>query len=162
MRIDDTYEIMIDGTVINRNTGRVLKTCLVGSGYKALRLGVGRKFYIHNLVANAFLPAPTEEGLVIDHIDRNKLNNHASNLRWVSKSINSINRSVEVKPRASNKSGHHHIKVILAPRQINPTFAVVFNTKDFKHYSAHKTLEDAIEKRDSILENVQTAESPAA
>ena len=151
MRINDTYEITIDGEVLNNKTKRVLKTHLSGAGYKTLRLGVGKHHYIHRLVANAYLPAPTEEDCVIDHIDRNKENNHASNLRWVSRSVNARNRGIEMKAR-KGAVGEHHIKTILSKRQVNPTFAVVYNCSDFKHYSIHKTLAEAIEKRNSLLQ----------
>jgi HNH endonuclease len=157
MKINDTYEITIDGTVINTKTGRILKTHVSGSdykegkGYKTLRLGKGKHYTVHRLVANAFLPAPTSEGCVIDHIDRNRQNNHASNLRWVSHKENMGNLSVETKPRASNKTGNHHIKTIMTKRQKTPTYAVVFCSKTIKHYSIHKTVDDAIKKRNLIL-----------
>ncbi len=150
MKINDRYEISIDGVVINTKTKRILKTHLAGAGYETLRLGKGKHHYIHHLVAKAYLPSPTEEECVIDHIDRNKLNNHASNLRWVSRSVNGTNRGIEMKARTSNKQGEHHIKRIMTSRQINPSYALVYNTKDFKHYSLHKTLEEAIEKRISL------------
>ena len=151
MKINDTYDISIDGKVQNIKTKRILKTFLSGCGYETLRLGVGKHHYIHHLVAHAFLPSPTDEGCVIDHIDRNKLNNNASNLRWVSKQINSINRTKEAKARPTNKHGEHHIKVVMADRQKNPTYCVVYNTSEFKHYSSHQTLEEAIKKRNSLL-----------
>jgi hypothetical protein len=42
----------------------------------------------HRLVAETFIPNP-EEYEVIDHIDRNKSNNHVSNLRWCTQFENS-------------------------------------------------------------------------
>ena len=41
-----------------------------------------KKAYIHHLVAEAYLP-PKEPGQEIDHKDRNKKNNKASNLRYL-------------------------------------------------------------------------------
>jgi hypothetical protein len=152
MRINDTYEVTIEGEVINSKTKRVLKTTLAGSGYKSLRLGAGKHYYVHRLVATAFLPAPTSEKCEVDHIDRNKLNNHATNLRWVSREANMSNLNIEQKPRASNKHGEHHIKRIMTNRQVTPSYAVVYDTKHFKHYSLHKTLEEAIEKRNSLFQ----------
>ena len=152
MLINETYDISIEGKVTNLKTGRVLKTFLAGKGYECLRLGVGKKYYIHSLVAKAFLPQPTSENCVIDHIDRNKLNNHASNLRWVSYSENSTNRTIEIKPRKNNKSEHHHIKKVISKRQKNPSYIVVFSGKRLKHYSCHSTIEEAIKKRDTIIE----------
>ena len=151
MQINDTYEISIDGKVQNIKTNRILKTHLSGAGYKSLRLGAGKHHYIHRLVATRYLPAPTSEGCVVDHIDKNKLNNHASNLRWVSKSVNSRNRSFETKARSSNTQGEHHIKRVMTKRQITPTYAVVYHCSEFKHYSIHPTMEQAIEKRNSLL-----------
>lgn len=42
------------------------------------------KEYIHRLVAETFIENPNNLP-EIDHIDRNKKNNHVSNLRWISK-----------------------------------------------------------------------------
>lgn len=43
---------------------------------------------IHRLVATAFCDGKSEEKNIVDHIDRNTYNNHASNLRWVSQREN--------------------------------------------------------------------------
>lgn len=45
---------------------------------------------VHQLVYDAFI-GPIPEGMVIDHIDRNKLNNDVSNLRAVTQSENQHN-----------------------------------------------------------------------
>lgn len=55
----------------------------------------GRKFMVHQLVAEAFVgPSPGPE-FTIDHIDRNTLNNHADNLSWATKSDQNKNRSLK-------------------------------------------------------------------
>ena len=54
------------------------------------------RMYLHQ-----FLIGKTTPGQVIDHIDRNPLNNCKNNLRVVNRSINSTN----AKPRIENKSG---------------------------------------------------------
>ena len=46
---------------------------------------------VHRLVAKAFVEGETEEFKFVDHIDRDKLNNLPSNLRWVSNSGNQRN-----------------------------------------------------------------------
>lgn len=47
---------------------------------------------IHRLVAEYFIPNPNNYDEV-DHIDRNKQNNHISNLRWVTSSMNNLNKN---------------------------------------------------------------------
>ena len=47
--------------------------------------------YVHKLVAAAF-HGPCPEGMVVDHIDENKLNNHANNLRYLTRCEN-VSRS---------------------------------------------------------------------
>jgi len=67
----------------------ILKGVPDSHGY--LRVKIVRKILIHHLVAYAFL-GPRPEGLQIDHIDRNKLNNKADNLRYCTRSKNIKNR----------------------------------------------------------------------
>lgn len=90
--IDDRYEISDDGLVLNRITGRILSPENDRRGYYRVNL-YGKHQKIHRLVAKRFLPAPTEEGLVVDHIDRDRMNNCAENLRWVTLKVNSANRT---------------------------------------------------------------------
>ncbi|CAL6044636.1 Conserved_hypothetical protein [Hexamita inflata] len=53
----------------------------------------GAQFYVHKLVANAFLGmCPT--GFEIDHIDRTRQNNCLENLRYVSRSDNLKNKTI--------------------------------------------------------------------
>lgn len=64
---------------------KVLKNNVMKIGYCRVTLtkdGKQEQFYIHRLVADAFIPNPN--GLnEIDHIDANPKNNRVSNLRWV-------------------------------------------------------------------------------
>lgn len=57
--------------------------------YRVLLFNDGKykNFYIHRLVAAAFLPAP-EPGLEIDHINGDKFDNRSANLQWISSSKN--------------------------------------------------------------------------
>jgi hypothetical protein len=89
----DRYEVSNTGLVRNRDTNRVLRSYSNGWGYLnvALHHDGHRKSNqrVHKLVATAFLG--DSEGRVVDHIDRNKTNNHVSNLRYVSYSENNRN-----------------------------------------------------------------------
>ena len=71
------------------NIERFLKGTDAGNGY--LRVQIDKKLIlIHHLVAYAFL-GPRPDGLVIDHFDRNSLNNKANNLRYVTYTENNRN-----------------------------------------------------------------------
>lgn len=79
---------------VKRNE-KILKGGLMGTKqlYKGVSLrknGTQKTFLIHRLVGEAFLER--NEYNEIDHIDRNKLNNNVSNLRWVSSQLNNRNR----------------------------------------------------------------------
>lgn len=64
-----------------------------GKGYLAVTLVNGarstsRRFYIHRLVALAFLPNKSPENLQVNHINGNKADNRAVNLEWATCSDN--------------------------------------------------------------------------
>lgn len=50
------------------------------------------KFFVHRLVALAFIGPPPEGKLTVDHIDRNRQNNTAPNLRWASHEEQTANK----------------------------------------------------------------------
>ena len=74
------YRINKDGTktlcAVNR-TGHNKKYCTVS----CMIDGKQKHFYVHRLVAEAFLPNPLDLPLV-SHIDGDPTNNHVSNLEW--------------------------------------------------------------------------------
>ncbi len=75
----------------------ILKPFMCGSGYQEVILkinGQRKPKLIHRLVADAFIPNPTNKKEV-NHKDGNKFNNDYTNLEWVSSSEN-IRHSYDV------------------------------------------------------------------
>ena len=93
------YEVNCDGTKIrNARSKRCLK-CFKKSHnsrteYWCTQINIGgkiRKVFLHKVVAECWLGAKPE-GYEVDHIDRNSLNNHWTNLRYVTRSEQMLNR----------------------------------------------------------------------
>jgi hypothetical protein len=53
---------------------------------------VHQHFLIHRLVAAYFLPKPSSKQTIVGHLDYNKLNNRANNLKWMTVEENSIHQ----------------------------------------------------------------------
>ncbi|MEB6640876.1 HNH endonuclease [Aeromonas caviae] len=89
------YEINYDTQEIrNIKTQKILKAVVGKSnGYLKVSLYVGKRVQtieVHRLVAKTFLQQPTDgKRYVVDHIvDGDKLNNHPSNLQYITQSEN--------------------------------------------------------------------------
>lgn len=88
-----SYEVSDQGRVRNAATLHVLRPHRAGKSGNYLRVHLGRggrNRMVHRLVAEAFIgPAPTYEPHDVDHLDGDPANNAVTNLRWLSKSLNS-------------------------------------------------------------------------
>jgi len=92
------YKISDDGKVLNQK-GLILKPHHDKDGYERVSLcknGEKRNHFIHRLVAINYIDNP-KGYKQIDHINRDKLNNEISNLRWISQSGNMRNRKMKKK-----------------------------------------------------------------
>ena len=80
------YEITENGEVINIHNGhkRVLQPNT--KGYLRVMIN-GKNLFVHRLVAEKYVPNP-ENKPQVNHIDGNKLNNHYTNLEWVTNQEN--------------------------------------------------------------------------
>ena len=73
-----------------KNGYQNLKGSIQNRGYRYIQLnrdGKRLNFLFHHYVAKLFI-GERPDGLVIDHIDRNKLNNNVSNLRYITHQVN--------------------------------------------------------------------------
>jgi hypothetical protein len=77
------YEISSEG----RLRKYIPAKCVFLNGYLTVGITQNQKRTIHSLVAEAFI-GPRPKGLVVNHIDHNKLNNHPSNLEYITQSRN--------------------------------------------------------------------------
>lgn len=114
------YSVNENGDVRNNKTGRILKQYTHSCGYKTVMLG--RKtspLYIHRLVASAFIENPNNLPQV-DHINGDKTDNRAENLRWVTASENALGYGY--KSRIENRK-----KKI---RATNGVETIIFNSRD--------------------------------
>ena len=115
--VDDfeDYEVSNYGNVRKVSTGETLRQSIY-KGYSRVDLFKNWERYdmvqktidVHRLVALTFIPNPLNKRIV-DHIDRDKLNNHIDNLRWATHSQNGMNRSAP-KSNKSSQTGVHYDK----------------------------------------------------
>jgi hypothetical protein len=137
------YEVSSTGLVLSHNTGGILSPLTHHNGYLSVMLSnplIGTKrIGIHRIVAISFLENP-ENKREVDHIDRDKTNNHVSNLRWATHSENQQNTGVSCDNKLGIKNIHYNkikdryiYKKIIEGKRITKSFL---------------TLEEAIKFRD--------------
>ena len=88
----ENYEASNLGNVRNKKTGRILKPSMTKSGYMVLCLRNENKtkcFNLHSIIARTWVDNDNPKiNTEVHHIDHNKSNNRADNLKWVSRAEN--------------------------------------------------------------------------
>lgn len=139
----ETYSVSTLGRVRNDTTGkfRILRANKQ-TGYLMVMLYKKCKFkgfYLHKLVANAFMSNPKGKAYV-DHISGDKLDNSLKNLRFATPSENGMNKII----RSNNTSGVPGVSFIKTTGKWRAR--INLNQKEIRlgHY---KSFEDAVKAR---------------
>ena len=119
LKVFECGKVLVLGT--HKNKGEYYeKKCFLRKGYKNLQLcfeGKQKHYKIHRLIALAFLGLDIDNPKkVIDHVNRNKLDNQVSNLRLVSNQENQFNRNAKGYYKRGNK---YEAKIQLNGKQIH-------------------------------------------
>lgn len=88
--LNGDYAVTIDGDVISIKSNKSLRSHDNGHGYKTVCLcidGKPKTYYVHRLVASAFVENPNDYPEV-NHIDEDRGNNRAENLEWCTSKYN--------------------------------------------------------------------------
>lgn len=89
--------------------GRILKPCKTKNGYLHVNLskdGKTQSYYVHRLVATAFIENPNNYKEV-NHIDEKPINNELSNLEWCDRKYN-CNFGTRNKRKGESMRGEKH------------------------------------------------------
>jgi len=155
---EDSYIISNYGEVFSLKRKWVTKTIQLKQttlkiGYKAVALHAGGKqntTYVHALVGNHFVGERTGN-LSFDHIDRNRINNRADNIRLATPSEQILNQSI----RKDNKLREKNITY--NKYKTGQEYYILTITRNkklliFKQYNLKKyTLDYVIKVRDEFL-----------
>lgn len=143
-----TYEINEEG-IVRRCSDKYELVCEIRKGYKSVHLykdGKGKHVLLHRLLAQAFLPNP-EHLPTVDHLNRNKLDNSLENLKWETRTGQNLNRGRYVQ---KNNTGEPNITYT----QRDNAFVVQLQKNFVRYKKNFRTLEDAIEYRNTILQSI--------
>lgn len=114
---------------------------IVGNYYKVSLYS--RQYFVHKLVASAFIPNLDNKPCV-DHIDTNSLNNNVENLRWVTIKENNNNPITIAKQKDRLKSYNNNRKIRV----------IKFKYKDYNNIEIFDSVLDAAKSVNDSSTNI--------
>lgn len=130
-----------------------------GHGYKFVSLRDGKRkknFYVHRLVAMAFIPNP-DNLPAVNHVDYNRANNAVGNLEWCTAKENIVYSSQNMrKPKAKSKAtntGEKYVRFCKANCKHKAHYRVCIRQIGVDKWFAN--LDAAIQYRNEVVQEWQ-------
>lgn len=133
------FSFLIDEEDVNKILGRRWYLALYKNGYMQVRINGGRSGKSFPL---SIIILGKKEGYVVDHVNRNTLDNRKSNLRYVTPQQNSWNRIFIRRKATTNNVG-----VYTRARHNGKFFAQICHNSKRIHLGTFTSLEDAVVAR---------------
>lgn len=145
------YEVDENSNIRGKRFAKELKPKLTG-GYRSVGIYSGGKYKWHNvhrLCAMAWHGLPNDyQKLDVAHNDGNRLNNHYSNLRWVTRTENAQDRHLHGTARGAKQGEKHHyavltgdiVKQLRARVESGESFSDVYRDMNIKKLTAYDAL----------------------
>jgi len=127
----ENYCVTRDGSIYSIRSSRFLKVQKGKNGYKTILLSqdkVQKRFYIHRLIALAYIENPGGKQCV-NHVDGDKHNNSISNLEWAThteNSVHAIETGLHKQPRKLNDEIAHKVCQSIVDGMRNKDIAEMF------------------------------------
>ena len=87
--INDNFQVSNQGNVRRARDFKMMKPWSTGIGYKKIQVGKDRERYrVHRLVCEAWCLKPNDEYLIVHHVNGDRSDNRAINLKWVTQKEN--------------------------------------------------------------------------
>ena len=134
-----TKTIIIDGQQIRGNFTTLVKTFHSEDGYKTIMIN-GKNLKQHRLLYEKYHNTKIEPEFEIDHVNLVKYDNRIENLRLVKSQLNKQNKLKHKNNTSGHKNVYYHKNLDMFMVQIA-----------HKHYGYFKNIEDAIEKRNQVI-----------
>ena len=126
----DDYSVSTLGRIRNDKTGPIRKLQTYTKGYYSVRLN-RKNLLVHRLVAKAFVDNP-ERKPVVDHLNGDRKDNRAENLRWVTTSENLLGYGHE------QRCDFHRMGILAENVVTGERIRFVSKAECAKHFGCHR------------------------